>query len=288
MRRTTQLTSMLAMVAVASLVGAGAGLPRAVGQEPLHAPSATQPAPGDFIFKEQFRYVELEDDDHPRQREVQQFEAWSTLHAGLATDLAMTLKAPLLFRRVDEPGRRDRDTAQGLGDLTALIKWRAWRHDSGPIDTQRLSLLAGMSIRSGDDGLSSDAYAPILGAAYTQINGRHGLNLAGQWRFTLDGRDAPIYPGQGQADLLSLDAAYAYRIEPAMYSADTRGAWYGLFELTGRYETNGDYDLLLGPGLMYEAERWVLELGVQLPATQDVSHRPEFEYAVIVGLRFLL
>jgi len=88
------------------------------------------------------------------------------------------------------------------------------------------------------------------------------------------------------ADLFCWDAAYLYRVTPAEFTAETDGAWYALCELNGLYETNGDAELFVSPGLMYEAARWTLELSVQVPVWQSLDHRPAAEYLLSVGLRF--
>ena len=46
-------------------------------------------------------------------------------------------------------------------------------------------------------------------------------------------------------------------------------------------------ELFLAPGIMYEAQGWALEASVQLPALQDLDHRPDNEFTVTVGVRML-
>ena len=53
------------------------------------------------------------------------------------------------------------------------------------------------------------------------------------------------------------------------------------------YETNGDHEILLAPGVMYEARSFAVELSVQLPALQEIDHRPKTDFTVTLGLRML-
>jgi len=52
-------------------------------------------------------------------------------------------------------------------------------------------------------------------------------------------------------------------------------------------EMNGDATWLLAPGIMYEASRLAFELSVQVPLYQDTSLRPEIDYTVTIGFRWL-
>ena len=44
-----------------------------------------------------------------------------------------------------------------------------------------------------------------------------------------------------------------------------------VLELNGLYETNGDNELLLSPGIQYVTQRWILEATVQLPVWQETG-----------------
>lgn len=170
--------------------------------------------------------------------------------------------------------------------MTALLKGRFWKDHVNAMDTQRLALLAGCELRSGDFPFTNDAYNPILGLAYTQISDRHGVNAATVWNFTTDGTDDGAWPGMSNADLFCWNLAYLYRVDPVEYTADTEGAWYALCEPNGLYETNGDAELFIAPGLMYEAARWTLKLSVQVPVWQALDYRPAAEYSLMMDKRF--
>lgn len=263
----------------------------ALAQEPINAfDSATAPSPGHVIIKEQFRYYDMRLDTGPtRERsELSDAALLTTANIGLTRDFSLSFRAPAVFRdRTYDLGDRT-DREGGVGDVTALVKWRVVQEDLGTLDTIRLSVIGGARIRTGDSPFTSDSYDPVLGLAYTQISGRHGVNAAAAWTFTTNGNDEPIFAGESTADVLRYDLAYLYRLYPESYSESTPGALYGVFEINGTYETNGDNELMISPGLMFEAPTWTVELSVQLPAWTDIDHRAEERYAIIAGVRFSL
>ncbi|MBK8916227.1 MAG: hypothetical protein IPM64_16800 [Phycisphaerales bacterium] len=258
-----------------------------MAQEPPNAyESATQPGPGTFIFKPQLRYFYLDDAPSSPRSETHQLNFSNTLNFGIAPDWSASIRFPLEQRWQSDRASSDEESF-GIGDLTTLLKWRVWRNDTSPLDTQRLAVFGGLEWPLGQSEFSSYSFDPIVGTAYTQVSGRHGINLSGAWKFTTDGDENPLLAGDGQADLLRYDAAYLFRLDPERYTAETKGAWYAVLELNGLYETNGDHEVFLSPGIMFEAQSWVLEFSVQLPAVQRLDHRPETDFAVIFGLRFL-
>ncbi len=273
------------LTVLAALYASGAAL----GQEPINAAdSATQPSPGHVIFKEQFRYYSLDLNQGPRERrgEIRDAVLFSTLNVGITSDTALSFRVPTVFRARSFSLSDPWDREEGVGDVTALAKWRFFQSDTGALDTMRMSLIAGVDIRTGDSPFTNDAYNPVLGLAYTQIAGRHGFNGSLQWTFTTDGNDEPIFAGESTADLLRYDLAYLFRLSPEQYTAETPGALYAVCELNGLYETNGDNELFLSPGIMYEAKTWTAELSVQIPVWQRIDQRAEADYALVAGLRF--
>lgn len=263
--------------------------PAAWAQEPINAAdSATQPSPGHVIFKEQFRFYSLKLEDGPRARrgEISESVLLTTLNLGLTSEVALSFRIPTVFRDRDFRLSATDEREVGVGDLFALAKWRIYRNDTGPLDSARLSVIGGLNIRSGDAPFTSDAYSPVLGMAYTQIAGRHGFNAALLWTFTTAGNDEPIFAGESTADVLRYDLAYLFRLSPEKYTAETPGAMYAVCELNGLYETNGDNELFVSPGIMYEAKTWTAELSLQVPVWQRIDHRAEAEYVLVAGLRF--
>lgn len=254
------------------------------------ADSATQPSPGYVVLKEMFHYYNLDLDNvaPDRHGDVEDASFMTVVNVGVAPDWSLSFRLPVVLRDREYELSGESDREEGVGDFTALAKWRLYKNDSNPLDTKRLALIGGLQIRTGDAPFTSDGYNPIVGLAYTQITGRHGLNGSLEWTFTTNGNDEPIYAGESSADLLRYDAAYLYRLTPAEYTADTYGALYMQFEANGYYETNGDNELFFSPGLMYEAKTWAAELSIQIPTWQEIDHRAEANYVIVAGVRLSL
>ncbi len=271
------------------LIGFLLGASSAWAQEPPNGESATQPSPGYFTIKEGFRIYSFRLDEGPREqrRRAQEYEWLTTFNFGMARDLSVSLRAPIIYRheRYAQSGRINDDG--GIGDLTILGKYRFFQQDVGPLDTIRAALLVGLDFRLGDQPFTSNSYDPMLGLAYTQIKGRHGFNASTMWTFTTGGVDEyPLRAGMQNADTWRTDLAYLYRLFPAEFSSESAGGFYLVGELNTVYETNADVEMFLAPGIMWEAAKWVIEASVQLPVWNDVDFRGETEYVFFVGLRF--
>ncbi len=258
-----------------------AASPTARGQEASGTPSATLPSPGAIVTRFQFRAYDFRPGptDPPRQGWLLEERFMAAI--GLAPELAVEAELPLF----QSPGSVGEPV--GLGDLDLSFKWRVWRSDPGPVDTLRLALLGGAQLPTGTAGYGSSSVDPFLGAAFTGIIDRHGLGAAVRYTFTTGSAFDPIFAGDTTADLLQLDGAYLYRLHPAEYGASREAAWYGSVELNTTYETDGQWEMLVTPGVLIEAPRWALELGVQLPLVQRVDERPELRVAIVAGVRFL-
>ena len=255
------------------------------GQQSTNMPAATQPGTGRFIFLDRLKFTYFGDDPSPDDRNIQRWSNTFSLGYGIAGDLSAYLDVPVV--RQFSSGLNGNTEATGIADLHAMLKWRLWKNDPAPLDTQRLSLLVGLDVPTYDDDFSSESFDPMLGLVYTQIHGRHGFNAAIRYTFTTGGKDDPIVAGSSTADLLRYDASYLYRIWPEQFSADSEGAWYLMAELNGNYETNGDSELFLAPGIMYEGRGWVVEMSIQLPLYQQLDRRPEADFSVVLGFRIL-
>lgn len=140
----------------------------ACAQEPPNAPSATLPSPGQVTTMHRFRWTPLSPDTGPRdrRRDITDAIIQNNINIGLFPEVSLSLTHPIAFRR-EEYDNGDYRSPEGFGDVTALLKWRFWKDHVNAMDTQRLALLAGCEMRSGDFPFTNDAYIPILGLAYT-------------------------------------------------------------------------------------------------------------------------
>lgn len=248
-------------------------------QESALSLAATQPAKGRITWREQARFERFELGSET----IDQYTIDTRLTYGLRRDMALTLNVPTVLRD-RENGIADQD---GLGDATLSLKWRFWQHDPAPIDTNRLALYAGLRLPTGTDGLSSDGWDPTIGLIYTKVADRHGLNAALTYTVTTDGLASPVRAGTGEAELLTVETSYLFRLAPEAYTADTQASWYFTVESFVDYETNGDIAWRVAPGLLYEARRFTVELSPIVPIAQDIDHRAELEWGLALGVRVL-
>lgn len=263
-------------------------MPRhATAQAPIIMPAATQPSADRFVLRNQLRYLEARDHPATGMDDFREITFWNNLDYGLTGNLAINLSIPVKYREYARPDGTSRET-WGIADPELQAKWRVYQKDFGPIDTARLSLLGGVQIRGGDSNFTTDGFNPSFGAVYTHVQGRHGFNVAARYKInTGRGSETNLGGGDGRDDALFYDASYLYRLSPAQYDAKSTGALYAVLEMNGVYETNGDNELFLSPGLMYEARTWTLEAAIRLPVWQEIDHRPETRFVTYVGLRLL-
>lgn len=250
----------------------------ALAQQPTLTPTAVLPAQGNLSYQQLFggRFW--------RGKAAEQF-AETRLRYGLRHDVTLGLDLALYRREERLTGPTHVDF--GLGDPELTATWRFYRNDFGPIDTTRAALLAGIEVPAGSGIFSSNSFDPSLGIAATHVQGRHGVNGAARYTLTTGGRDTPLRPGMGRADLLRLDASHLFRLAPAKYAADTKAAWYTMFEVQGYYETNGDLELRVAPGILYEAHDIAAEVSVQIPVADNLGRRPAQSVTVRAGFRLL-
>lgn len=248
------------------------------GQEAINFDSALQPGKGSTIIRQQLRYFEADRITPSKNLDITQWTSVTSIIHGLEADTTLILNFKHMFRKTDNilTGTSIRDN--GFGDVRVLGKFNLWKKDTGPTDTTRFSVLGGLEFRSGDSifsNFSSDSYDPLLGVVLTKSDGRFGFDLAGLWKFNTAG---------GASDEFKYDGAITYRLYPEQYGTGKIEAVFGVLELNGLSETNGDNELFISPGLQYVTGQWAIEASIQLPVWQELDHRPEKDF--IAGLIF--
>jgi hypothetical protein len=246
----------------------------AFAQEAIFTRSATQPAAEVLSWRQQFHFMDYTGG-------MREFSERTMLSYGITGNFAVEAQLPFLTMT----GGGHETT--GAGDLLLLAKTRIWQQHDGAIDTARLGVFGGAAISVGPETLTGGGVDPIVGAVYMQVAGRNGFNLAGQYQLTTEGSPHPMMPGAGTADLIRVDGAYLFRLFPEEYSTDSDAAWYLTLEANTFLETNGDRELLVAPGLLYEGTKCALELGVQIPVAREVTHRPAQGLGLTAGFRLL-
>jgi len=259
----------------------GALAAQALAQEATNTPAATQPSVGKWYLREIIQYDSFRADAVSERLGRDLVVATTTLARGLTRNLSASVELPVVHRR---GGAADQT---GLADPSLAVKWRPLQRDLGPVDSIRLAVFGGLEVPSGDDHFTSDSWDPFLGGVVTAILGRHGFNQGLSYKLN-DGDGRPLSrAGDGTDHALRVDTAYLFRIDPVAYSARTSSATYVTVELNGLWEGNDDHEVLLGPGLLYEARTYALEATVSLPVVRDVKQRSAVAMRVTVGARLL-
>lgn len=261
-----------------------------LAQEAANVVAPTQPPPGGWVVRGSVRATVFDGGSGDVARDGTLLEERFRLALGLASDLSVEANLPIYQSFFDRPapGQADFDRrATGLGDLDLTLKLRILQEDLGPVDTVRVSIYGGTEVPTSTAGFGSRSFDPQVGVTAMGIFGRHGIvqNLA--WRFTTASAEEPLLPGDTTADVFSFGTAYLYRIAPEEFTVEHRGAWYVTAEAIGTAETNGDVELMLMPGILYEGPRLVFELTVGVPIVQDLRHRPEASFTASIGVRIL-
>jgi len=237
----------------------------AVAQSPLNANIALQPPKGVLIVEEKIRF----DTGRTPAGHAERFVAASTLVFGVTQRITGILSAPVVA--LDKPG----DNESGFGDIRLAAKFRLYRNDFGPTNTSRINLVLGTDLPSGDDPFTTDSVNPLIGGVYTLVIDRHAMHADAIWKFGTGG-------GQAASDTLIYDASYVYRLAPEEYGKGVLTSLFGVLELNGRYDTNGDHELVLAPGLQWSARSAIIGVNVLIPLHRKIDER--FERNVGVGL----
>lgn len=265
----------ISLMAVVMATFATAG--RAGAQAPINSNAALQPPRHGLILRQQFRYARADFNRKDANLDIALATESTTAVFGVTNAFTLLLNAPVvLSRRIENNAVGASDTEAGLADWTALVKVRLYRSDTSPTDTLRVDGVAGLELPTGAAAFTSNSVDPIVGAVFTMTRGRHFFDADFLWKFNT---------GTGLPDRMRYDAAYIYRLWPARHTGSNPAAFNALIELNGAYETNGDNEIFVSPGVQYVTTRWILEATVQLPAWRDLDHRAETDFIVGVGVR---
>lgn len=157
----------------------------------------------------------------------------------------------------------------GIMDASLRLKLRVIQHDTGPIDTWRVSL------QGGGEWFDARRAGGRAGIVSTTIRGRHGFNAQ------LDWHDADRSERRFQ-----LNASHLYRIAPVQYAATTTGAWYTMLESLNYLDRSGNNESDVAVGILYEARRWAAEASLRFFDPSSGISRQQTRLGI--GLRALL
>jgi len=233
-------------------------------QEPTFMDAATQPGLGQYYSRLLLSTAEYRENGALHEEQA----VLAKLAYGLPANLALQLEGE--FSSVAS----DAGDASGFALATVRLKYRFLRRDLGPLDTWRAAFLAGADLPGTRKSLAPDDPAGRLGAVTTAILGRHGLNAQIDWRAT-----------PSAADGFALNASHLYRLAPAEYAPDTKGAWYSMLESLNAFDSDGAWRADLAGGLLYEARRWAAEASIR--TTAGATGLRENRHLLAAGLRYL-
>ncbi len=245
-------------------------------QEAINTNAALQPPPGVLIYRQQFRYTSLEADNGPAEADL--YRSMSTFIYGMTPKLTLIGTVPIVYRDMDMGAGMGGDEDFGIADIKALAKYQFYSNNFDVGSTFKAGVLGGAQLPTFDETFSSDSVDPIAGAVVTYAQDRHGLNADFTYQLNTGGDD----------DEVKYNLGYTFRVQPASFAEDDSTALFAVLEINGRYETNGDNETLLSPGVQYVTNNWTIEATFQFPILQDVNNRMQTEYAtgLIFRLRF--
>ena len=265
------------LIVLACLLGLSAAVNRAAAQAPINSNVALQPSRGGVIIRQQFRYAEADLTTPTTTLDFRLLTSSTTIVYGVTDAFTVLINQPIvLSRRVRSSATGSSDVDAGAADTTILGKYRIYRNDFGPARTARFDLIGGAELPTGADAFSGDSINPIIGGVFTITDGRHAFSADLLWKQNTG--DGP--------NLLRYDAAYSLRLAPERYTSPNPTALFGVIELNGFSQSNGDQELFLSPGIQYVTTRWIAEATVQIPIWQSLDHRPERDFVIGLSVRF--
>jgi len=236
-------------------------------EAPLTA-SATQPSKGTFLIKQQVRYY------YGQEPENNQLSIPFSISTGVERSHSFSVTGSGNFSEAGE----------GLSDISLFWKWRFHSKDINALDTSRTALIAGIQIPSGTGGWGTGSFNPSIGLAHTSILGRLGLGAGIEYKInTGSGAEYDVSGVNSSYDALSGVLSVLWRVAPASYTSQTKGAWYAGFEGEAIQSGPGT-SIRIGPAVMYEADIWVFEAGYQFYPV-NTGQMDNINGMVFVGLR---
>jgi len=258
----------------------------ALAQEASFTPAATMPSPGAWVVHTMFSGGTFESTG-PQGVDGYLMSYNTMVQYGLVPGLAIEGSLPVYNGSLGSTDPAKRILGTGLGNLEVDVKLRLLRVDFNTIDTLRIAATAGVQAPTATGDYRGTAVNPYLGGALTWIAGRHGVGASARWMFTTGSTFDPNFGDFTSADMMHAAASYMYRLAPAEYGSEHKEAWYASVETTAVYETNGDAQVMLGPGILMEGTRFALEMAIQFSLWQESTNRGDSLFTAMVGLRFL-
>ena len=231
-----------------------------------------------------------DDDPSGASRDRKAWAGVSVLGYGVTSDLAVFGVLPYVDKRLEltvDGGRRERN-AEGPGDFTLFGRYTAFRKD-WPQRTFRIAPFAGVETPTGDDDETdalgrlpasvqpgSGSFDPFAGIVATYQTLAFQVDAQVSYKVNTAANDFEF------GNVARLDGSLQYRLWPRRLGGGVPDFLYGVLDANLIYQeknrsrgvenpNSGGTTLFLAPGLQYVTKRWIVEAGLQLPATQNIN-----------------
>lgn len=238
---------------------------RVIAQEPTYMDAATHPGAGQLYS----RLLVSQSEYEVAEAKTEELAAVVKLVYGLRPTLALLAEVELA-----DLSAQDNDET-GMLWSTFQAKYRLFKKDLGPLNTWMASAFAGLTVPGDMDATTDIDTYPRCALVSTAILNRHGVNAELEWE-----------EYGSEPDRFTINASHLYRLTPAEYATDTRGAWYTMVESLNQYTDDGDSRFDVAAGILYEARRWACEASLRLPLEQD-DWPEQQDYRFTLGFRYL-
>lgn len=279
----------------------------AVAAAPISFNSALPVSSGEFVWRQQLRWLHADRDDPGSARSMRARAAISVLGYGVNHKLALFAVLPYTDKSLTmtTPLGRIRRDSSGVGDTTVFARYTLWQRDA-PARTLRLAGFGGVTAPTGADA-AHDRFGRLpqrlqdgtgawnrfggLVASYQTLAFEIDAQVSHR-----DNREANAFEA---GDETRLDLSSQLRLWPRQLAGGVPGLLYGVLELNvlhqGRDRFAGQRDrdsggdsVALSPGLQYITRRWVLEALVQIPVSQRLHGAAlRSDPTVTAGVRFV-
>lgn len=257
------------------------------------APIATNTAlplsADEIIVRQQLVLTRSSDRISGISRSVDRFEARTVLGYGFTSKLAVFGVLPLVDVSTDIGATSNAEF--GVGDASVFARYEVYRSDRTG-RTIRIAPYAGVRLPTGRDGKTGDGSTDVFGGLIATIASTQWV-LDSQLRYDHN-READ---GFERGDSTSFESSFQYRLLPGNITQETKAFVFGVLELSANYyernqlggvedPNSGGFQLFLTPGLQYATRRWIADLGVKVPVSNDLNGTAlEPDYSVMASIR---
>ncbi len=257
---------------------------------PITFNTALPVAQGEGILRVQSKVIRSTDDPSPLDRELRVWSVPVVGAYGISEKLTIFSIIPFLDKEleIDTPtGRRTR-TVTGLGDVTFISRYTAWKWDQ-PGQTVRIAPFFAIETPTGEDDeidrlgrlpqplqLGSGSWDPSLGMVITWQTLGWQADASTSYKFNTEANDFQF------GDEARLDLSFQKRLFPRELGPGVPGFLYMVLESNLVWQDENEVDgtddndsggttWSLAPGIQYVTMRFVIEAAVQLPVVQNLK-----------------